>query len=404
MDIPDKIEAKKAYEDNLPSFARALAEMRRSVEKSLEGLQISPSIKSRIKDFNSLFKKRIRLLQRTAPGNPLPINDLIGIRIICPFLEDLKVVEERLRRDFRVVEVERKGSELSFKEFGYESTHLLVDLPEGIEIDRKLCTLAEIQVRTILQDAWAEVEHELVYKAEFNPFDEPLKRKLAALNANLSLSDMIFQEIRDYQHQLNNELLRRRETFFDKVESSMDNFSPGPAYGANPVAPRLGAAGPVARDTIDAMLLDALLAHNNNDFARAISIYTEILSLDPKDEVKAIIRKHRGMAYFAEDRYDEALDDFSASISLSPGNARAYYFRAVVLSVKCEYGLAISDFDRSLELNPYQFFALYRRAQAFYHIGDHPKALADCDHALRLDPESKQAILFRDHLKASMRM
>jgi putative GTP pyrophosphokinase len=67
------------------------------------------------------------------------------------------------------------------------------DLANGLSfLDPPVC---EVQVRTILQDAWAEVEHELVYKAEFTPFDEPMKRKLAALNANLTLSDMLFQEI-----------------------------------------------------------------------------------------------------------------------------------------------------------------------------------------------------------------
>ena len=104
-----------------------------------------------------------------------------------------------------MLDVERKGSERSFREFGYESIHLLVELPEDLReeargFDRPAF---EVQLRTILQEAWAEVEHELVYKAEFTPFDEPMKRKLAALNANLSLSDIIFQEILDYQRRLN---------------------------------------------------------------------------------------------------------------------------------------------------------------------------------------------------------
>ena len=83
-------------------------------------------------------------------------------------------------------------------------------------------TAFEVQLRTILQEAWAEVEHELVYKAEFTPFDEPMKRKLAALNANLSLSDIIFQEILDYQRRLTSELERRRSAFYGKIEDVMD--------------------------------------------------------------------------------------------------------------------------------------------------------------------------------------
>lgn len=76
--------------------------------------------------------------------------------------------------------MERKGSERTFREFGYESVHFLLDIPEefkvGLVLPKNL--IFEIQLRTILQDAWAEVEHELVYKSEFSPFDQPLKESL----------------------------------------------------------------------------------------------------------------------------------------------------------------------------------------------------------------------------------
>jgi len=85
----------------------------------------------------------------------------------------------------------------------------------------------EIQVRTILQDAWAEVEHELIYKSKFLPFDQPLKRKMAALNANLTLSDIIFQEIREYQRQLNQELEKRRRQFLDSLKGNGSNGTEG---------------------------------------------------------------------------------------------------------------------------------------------------------------------------------
>ena len=82
--------------------------------------------------------------------------------------------------------------------------------------------VCEIQLCTILQDAWSEVEHELVYKTNFNPFDEPLKRKLAALNATLNLSDTLFQEIRDYQRLLQSELNKRRESFIEKLNNTIE--------------------------------------------------------------------------------------------------------------------------------------------------------------------------------------
>ena len=111
---------------------------------------------------------------------PIPITDIIGIRVVCPFLGDLERAVKELASAFSVTEIERKGAERSFREFGYESIHLLVELPMELGaarpgLDVKVC---EIQLRTILQEAWAEVEHELVYKNEFTPFDEPMKRKV----------------------------------------------------------------------------------------------------------------------------------------------------------------------------------------------------------------------------------
>ncbi len=112
-----------------------------------------------------------------------------------------------------------------FKEFGYESIHILIEVPADILSRFQLAEslVCEIQVCTILQDAWAEVEHELVYKANFSPFDESLKRKLAALNATLTLSDTLFQEIRDYQRLLQSELKRRRETFIEQLHNTIDS-------------------------------------------------------------------------------------------------------------------------------------------------------------------------------------
>ena len=108
----------------------------------------------------------------------------------------------------------------------------MLDIPEeiknqveqehsGLKVPNSL--VCEIQIRTILQDAWAEVEHELVYKSEFSPFDLPLRRKLASTNASLSLADIIFQEIRDYQTKLQREVDERRASFYEQADIITDS-------------------------------------------------------------------------------------------------------------------------------------------------------------------------------------
>lgn len=398
--FPDRGILQKEYDHFSDKRTLVVKDLVNMLDLVLGSLTPCPTVKARIKNFNSYFKKYIRLLQDMDDKDSTPvISDVIGIRIICPFFEDLSNVEHEIRNSFQIVEVERKGSNYTFKEFGYESTHILIKIPEEISKKRGSCgtDIAEIQIRTILQDAWAEVEHELVYKAEFTPFDEPMKRKLAAVNASLSLADIIFQEIRDYQRQLNRELGKRRESFFKKIEESTDDIllKPSVQKENDRIKPLYRKDSVDGEESIDDMLLDALYAHNNDQFDRATELYSKILESNPNDYVKSVIFKHRGMANFAQSRYDDAIADFSDALRFDTAAYKAAYYRAVVYSVQQKYYEAIDDFSRSLEINPYQHFALYRRAQAYYHVGDYPKALADCENALVLQPDSGSAIRFR---------
>lgn len=377
----------KEYEENIPFFQAILRELSDRLEGELEGLGIHPTIKSRVKSFDSFYKKILRNLEDPARrDNAYSINDTLGIRIVCPFLENIRTAEELIRDMYNVVEIERKGAEQSFKEFGYASTHFLVNVPQEIlmlyQFGRDL--ICEIQVRTILQDAWAEVEHEIVYKADFTPFDDPLKRKLAALNANLTLSDIIFQEIRDYQTQLQLELQKRRVTFMNKVQNGFrEHTEPDLDMDLLPGTHHVA--------SIDDLLLKALYAHNDNQFKKAIAIYSRILTMPMKKHVRGIILIHRGMAYFAESFFDAAMEDFTEAIRVDGKNAKAYCYRGIVYKMRKEYTRALEDLDISVSLKPFDFDALYSRAQVGYKLGDYSAALRDVTEALNIDPDSRQA-------------
>jgi putative GTP pyrophosphokinase len=408
--IPSRTALEALYKQSYPDIERVLNEMLAGIRQLVDATGLFPAYKHRIKSFNSYFSKRLKFMRESKLSGkaPLPLTDLIAVRIICPFIGDLERIEKALSSVYRVLEVERKGSDTSFREFGYQSTHLLLEVPEAMRkgldfLDPPVC---EIQIRTILQDAWAEVEHELVYKAEFTPFDDPMKRKLAALNATLTLSDMLFQEIRDYQHQLNNELAKRRVAFFKKIEDAIDKdlYSGIRTEGAS--------ADSAARDpswlgpwkSQDDLLLEALNAHNRSDYLRAIDIYSHILAMHPKDEIRALIHKHRGMAFFAESRYDEALEDFSKTLDLDPQCYKACYYRGVVYSVRQNYSAAIEDFNNAIAIHPYHFYSTYRRAQAFFHLGDYPKALGDCELALDLSPDNENVLRLKSMTLKKLKM
>ena len=407
MSIPKKTELYENFKTHEQRRENIVKDLSVYIEQILSSLPVMPTVKGRTKSFESYYRKLFKSLKLE---NELPlITDMMGVRIICPFIEDLRFIEELLKEKITVIEVERKGHH-TFREFGYESNHLLVKIPTSI-INKCGSTgfdVAEIQIRTLLQDAWAEVEHELVYKSEFNPIDNPMKRKLAAVNASLSLADVIFQEIRSYQRQLNGELGKRRESFFQKVEEANDTFlyeeeNALPAAQA-PNQEKTSDAAMHLPSSIDDLLLHALSAHNRNHFDEAIELYTRILNMKPDVAIESVIYKHRGMANFAQSQYKEAIDDFTHAIKLDKKSYKMYYFRGVVKSVLQEYSLALDDFSRSLKINPYQAYCLLRRGQTYYHLGDYLQAMSDCDASLAIEPNNETTKKFKEFLTHKLKM
>lgn len=391
--IPAKNKIQEVYERYTPTLQSIMGQIKFKLQQNLK-LTSQPTYKARIKSFNSYYKKVLRQHHDEAvvSNDLVCLTDMIGIRIICTFLEDISEVKEQIKSMFDVREVEIKGAEQSYKEFGYESVHVLVAvpqdcippvLPENIHLPDEL--VCEIQIRTILQDAWAEVEHELIYKMEFTPFDMPLKRKLASMNASLSLADIIFQEIRDYQKNLQLEMNQRRHSFYEAADDLT-------TVGGQKVPEKedsIERITPYVRGTIDDLLLQAIHAHNSGDLKNAVSIYTEIIESkpEPNNIVLSVILKHRGMAYFTQNDYDNAFADFQLSYEKDNKSFRSAYYAGIVLSIKKDYEKAINWFTTSLEINEMQSHAFYRRAVAYFELNEFEKSMNDVVAAQKLGLE-----------------
>jgi putative GTP pyrophosphokinase len=405
FELPDKKRLQAVYERYAETRFLTSKDIEQRLETIFDSLSPRPTVKGRVKDFSSYYKKYLKLLKQIPGINPV-ITDIIGIRVICPFIEDLTKVQSLIGQNFNVVDIEKKGSNYSYKEFGYESIHLLITIPDDIIQNRGVteCSEAEIQIRTILQDAWAEVEHELVYKAEFTPFDESMKRKLAAVNASLSLADAIFQEIRNHQLDLHAESGKRRESFFNKLEENVDTFLYSNTEVQNEIKALTVWEHSKGAITIDELLLNALYAHNRNDFDTAIALYTRILSMNPKNDIISIIYVHRGMANFARSKYEEAILDFNCALEFDAKAYKAAYYRGLVKLVLRQWIEAADDFTLSLTINPYQPFCLYRRSHANYHNGDEIQALSDCEAALTIMPEFDDALKFKKFILGKLQL
>ncbi len=410
MSFPRKNEIKETYESYRLVFSSIMSNVENKLRKTIK-LASMPTYKSRVKSFNSYYRKVLRLKADEAQqrGTFVALTDMMGIRVICAFLEDLSEVERQVKEVFDVKEVEYKGAGQNFREFGYESVHVLVAIPEDC-IPEKLPLplpegiVCEIQIRTILQDAWAEVEHELIYKSEFSPFDMPLRRKLASMNASLSLADTICQEIRDYQKKLQGEVAARRESFYEKADELTHDFVPEMKIPES--NPNIGRVSPYVMGTIDDMILEALHAHNSGNLDRAIEIYTIIINStpSPSEQVLAVIHKHRGMAYFAQSDYEKALDDFSMSVKYDEKGFRSYYYMGIVYSVMNEHEKAIEVLTKSLEINEFQSHAHYRRAVSYYKLGQDNEALNDLVAAEQLGLEDNDCKVLHEQIVAQFGM
>lgn len=409
--LPSKNNIKATYE----SYRPVLLEIMENIENKLKAtlkLASNPTYKSRVKSFNSYYKKVLRLKSDEAEkSNFVELTDMMGIRVICAFLEDLPEVENQIKENFDVREVEYKGADQNFREFGYESIHILVGIPDGCYPEKNSLPLpeslvCEIQVRTILQDAWAEVEHELIYKSEFTPFDMPLRRKLASINASLTLADIIFQEIRDYQKKLQKEVEARRESFYEKAdELTLDENSRKKEIFESENISRVS---PYVHGTIDDLILEAIHAHNHGEVDKAVEIYSVIINSKPSppDAVLAVIHKHRGMAYFAMNNYQASLEDFEASVKYDKNAFRSYYYIGIVLSIMDKQQKAVGAFTKSLELNGYQSHAHFRRAVSYFKLGEYEESLNDLTAAqsLGLNDNETEALHSKLMEKFGMKM
>src|SRR6476661_4940099 len=133
--------------------------------------------------------------------------DLVAGRIFTYFKEDSPLVEGVVRKHFTVDEGSsiNKADDLDHNEFGYTSRHLVCQvshLTQDLRLGASLKGLNfEIQIRTVLEHGWAEIEHELVYKAR-TAVPDLIRRRFAASAAALELIEHEFSRLRDFEPEI----------------------------------------------------------------------------------------------------------------------------------------------------------------------------------------------------------
>lgn len=120
------------------------------------------------------------------------IHDIIGIRIVCSFIEEVYHVADWICRQPMICVLEKKDYISYPKENGYRSLHLIIKLV-GEEWG---ALTAEIQIRTIAHDFWAALEHQIKYKKNIT-HETIIQGELKRCADEIASLDVSLQTIRD---------------------------------------------------------------------------------------------------------------------------------------------------------------------------------------------------------------
>lgn len=160
----------------------------------------------RIKDREESIKKFTRKYQGELEESASPyaikdhITDLIGLRLVCLYEDEIEPIGELIREHFDVIDVTDKTAEIEGTEnaFGYKGLHLDLRLNDVRAAMPDYAPYApyqfELQIRTVVQDSWSTLDHKIKYKKSI---PASLKRRINTLAALFELSDREFRQIRD---------------------------------------------------------------------------------------------------------------------------------------------------------------------------------------------------------------
>lgn len=229
-----------AIHRSVDELSRFASEMRDALRDFIETDPLEPAvyvIKYRVKGFESLWEKlrsiesdqnqpdsrrdKIRAILEPTRESPVQlsdvlgvVDDLIGLRVVFLFDADKDRLLERLRRqekeispwfrikskpdgkpniDQYVIDAWKRERDPSVKvrESGYTSHHVVLTFsdvdPRHIRFPDLHC---EIQIRTVLEEAWGELDHHLAYKQQRREWADAelsnIKKQLAPIEDRLS--------------------------------------------------------------------------------------------------------------------------------------------------------------------------------------------------------------------------
>ena len=153
-------------------------------------------IKSRVKTPDSIVKKMKRNGYEVTIENMVEkLSDIAGIRIICSFNQDIYQIADMIARQKDVTVLYVKDYIRKPKPNGYKSYHMVVTIPIYLT-EGPVETKVEIQIRTIAQDFWASLDHQLKYKKDIGAAADEISEDLRQCAEVIAATDQHMLQIR----------------------------------------------------------------------------------------------------------------------------------------------------------------------------------------------------------------
>lgn len=276
------------YRANTSRYELLKGEVEFALNRELEARDIKThSVTARVKTEESLADK----VERKEYEKPLvDAEDIVGARVVVLFLSDLPRAEDAIRGLFDVLGTEDKIEAQDPSSFGYMSRHYTARIKTehtGPRYDSIRDIVFEVQLRTILMDAWANVSHYLAYKGDAS-IPEELRRDFYALSGLFYVADkhfeMFFSQALDVQHEVSREI---REGAPQPVLLNLDTL-------AALLRARLGSRTESSREHISALLEELL------ELGYRSTADVDALLAETRDQVIDYERKTHGSSdYYA---------------------------------------------------------------------------------------------------------
>ena len=176
LNYNQKIEKEeKTFQKLMIIYQMAIKELNTKIEilkeeyKEFYDYDLVDHIQTRIKTpesiINKMKKKECELTYKEMIRN---INDIAGVRVICPLKKDIFSVKNSLQNLPGIETIKEKDYITHPKESGYSAYHMILGVP--VMLSQELIYVkVEVQIRTMAMDFWSSIEHKMKYKPEEEP-------------------------------------------------------------------------------------------------------------------------------------------------------------------------------------------------------------------------------------------